>query len=173
MRKLKAALTALILCALLALAACSRASAPPGFMEATVTEVVDGDTVHVRLSGGREEKVRFIGVNAPEYTKEVEPYGKEATDYTKKHLLGKKVWLETDAQERDKYGRLLAYVWLSPPQGRSPSAEEVREKMFNARLLLDGCAQVMTVPPNVKYADLFVKLQREAREARRGLWGLK
>jgi micrococcal nuclease len=141
----------------------------PGLLAATVTYVVDGDTVHVVLADGREEKVRFIGVDTPESTKEVEPYGMEAAAYTKSRLDGRRVWLEKDVAERDKYGRLLAYVWLSPPENDGEA--EVRAKMFNAELLLEGYAQVMTVPPNVKYADLFAELQREAREAQKGLWG--
>jgi micrococcal nuclease len=118
----------------------------------------------------KEEKVRFIGVNTPESTKEIEPYGKEASAYTKTRLDGRKIWLELDVEERDRYGRLLAYIWLEQPA--SDSEPEVRAKMFNAELLLNGYAQVMTIPPNVKYADLFVKLQQEAREANKGLWGL-
>jgi micrococcal nuclease len=140
-------------------------------LPAVVTRVVDGDTVHVSLKNGREEKVRFIGVDTPESTREVEPYGKEAAAYTMKRLDGKTVYLELDTGERDKYGRLLAYVWLSPP--KDDGEAQVRVKMFNAELLLAGFAQVMTVPPNVKYADLFAKLQREAREAEKGLWNPK
>jgi micrococcal nuclease len=132
--------------------------------------VVDGDTVHVRLENGKKEKVRFIGVDTPESTREVEPYGKEAAGYTEKRLDGKTVYLELDVAERDKYGRLLAYIWLSPPENGGEA--EVRAKMFNAELLLEGYAQAMTVPPNVKYADLFAKLQREARDAGKGLWGV-
>jgi len=124
--------------------------------------------VHVTLAGGKKEKVRFIGVNTPESTKEIEPYGKEASAYTKSRLDGRKIWLEPDVEERDRYGRLLAYIWLEQPA--SDSEAEVRAKMFNAELLLEGYAQVMTVPPNVKYA-LFVKLQREVRETGKGLWG--
>lgn len=144
--------------------------AAPALVSAKVTRVVDGDTVHVVLAGGREEKVRLIGVNTPESTGEVEPYGREAAAYTEKRLAGRRVWLEKDVEERDRYGRLLAYVWLSPPRDTSPA--EVRARMFNAELLLNGYAQTMTVPPNVKYADLFVALQREARERGAGLWGL-
>lgn len=139
-------------------------------ISATVKRVVDGDTVYVTLAGGKEEKVRFIGVNTPESTNEVEPYGKEASAYTKSRLDGRKIWLELDVEERDRYGRLLAYIWLEQPAGDSET--EVRAKMFNAELLLNGYAQVMTVPPNVKYADFFVKLQREVRETNKGLWGL-
>jgi micrococcal nuclease len=142
-----------------------------GLIAATVSRNVDGDTLHVRTSAGTTEKVRFIGVNTPESTIEHEPYGKESSDYTKARLpVGTRVWLETDVGLRDRYGRLLAYVWLSPPSGSGMA--EVRAKMFNAQLLIDGYAQLMTIPPDVKYVDDFKPLQAEARAASRGLWGL-
>ena len=124
----------------------SRGAEPVGIpvVTATVTEVVGGDTFRAVLASGREERVRLIGVDTPESTREVEPYGKEAAAYTKKRLSGRTVYLELDMGERDKYGRLLAYVWLSPPE--SASEAEVRAKMFNAELLFAGMAQVMTVP---------------------------
>lgn len=78
--------------------------------------------------------------------------------------------MEFDVQEKDRYGRLLAYVWLEKPS--QITDEEIRTKMFNAILLLEGYAQVMTVQPNVKYVDYFLQYQREAMEAGRGLWGL-
>ncbi|AVX40773.1 micrococcal nuclease (plasmid) [Carboxydocella thermautotrophica] len=138
-----------------------------------VLSVIDGDTIQVNLNGV-EEKVRLIGVNTPEThhpSKPVEPYGPEAEKFTRSQLTGKQVYLEKDVQERDKYGRLLAYVWLEKPVNKSE--KEIRAKLFNAKLLIDGYAQVMTIPPNVKYSDLFVKLQREARENNRGLWGIE
>lgn len=76
---------------------------------AAVARAVDGDTVYVN-EGGRSEKVRFIGVDTPESTTQIEPYGKEAAAYTARNLAGRKVYLELDVQQRDKYGRLLAYV---------------------------------------------------------------
>ncbi len=133
-------------------------SAPGGF-EGTVVRVVDGDTIHVRI-GDRVEKVRYIGVNTPEVhhpTKGEEPGGREATEVNRRLLIDKHVRLELDVSERDRYGRLLAYVWVG-------------ETMVNAELVRLGYAQVMTVPPNVRYQEMFVKLQREAREAGRGLW---
>jgi micrococcal nuclease len=99
-----------------------------------------------------------------------EPHGCPASDYTKAQLTGKNVFLETDAQERDKYGRLLAYVWLSQPTAITDT--EIRTRMFNARLLLDGYTQLMTIAPNVKYVDYFTKYQAAAREASMGLWGV-
>lgn len=136
---------------------------------AAVTKIVDGDTAYMRV-GGRTEKVRFIGVDTPEIESAIgkEPYGREASEFTKRNLAGRKVYLELDIQERDKYGRLLAYVWLEVP--KSDSESEVRTMMFNARLLLDGYAQVMTVIPNIKYAEVFLKFQREARDKGKGLW---
>jgi micrococcal nuclease len=140
-------------------------------IKAKVTKVVDGDTVYVRFENGREEKVRFIGVDTPESTIRVEAYGEEAAAYTKSQLYGKNVWLELDVQGRDEYGRLLAYIWLSPPVSMNDA--EIRNKMFNAILLLEGYAQIMTVPPNVKYVDYFRTYQQEAREQNKGLWGLE
>lgn len=140
-------------------------------IKARVMKAIDGDTIYVELENSKEEKVRFIGVDAPESTIQVDPYGKEAAAYTKSRLLNKSVWLELDVQERDKYGRLLAYIWLSPPTDESD--EEIRTKMFNAILLLEGYAQIMTVPPNVKYVEYFKRYQQEAREKNAGLWGLE
>ncbi|MCL4078076.1 thermonuclease family protein [Coriobacteriia bacterium Es71-Z0120] len=140
--------------------------------EAVVVRVVDGDTAVFRLADGRQEKVRFIGVDTPESTIEHEPYGAEASAYTKRLLpRGRRVWLETDAGLRDRYGRLLAYVWLALPTG--DPAREARSKMLNARLALDGYATQMTVPPNVRYAHVFAACVEEARSAGRGLWGIE
>jgi len=128
----------------------------------TVVSVVDGDTIKVAL-GDQIETVRMIGVDTPETvhpSRPVEPYGPEASAYTKQRLTGQKVRLEFDVEQRDHYGRLLAYVWLG-------------DEMFNATLLREGYAQLLTVPPNVKYVEQFRALQEEARAAGRGLWGLE
>lgn len=136
---------------------------------ATVVRIVDGDTAVFRLGDGKQEKVRFIGVDTPESTTKIEPYGKAATAYTAKKLkVGSKVYLEKDVEPRDRYGRLLAYVWLAKPSAITQS--EVRAKLFNAKLVLDGYAQQMTIPPNVKYADYFGTFADEARFADKGLW---
>ena len=142
-----------------------------GLIEVRVSGSVDGDTIHVTMPDGTDEKVRFIGVNTPESTIQHEPYGKEASNYTKSRLpVGTGVWLETDVQLRDKYGRILAYVWLTPPGDRSDAT--VRAGMFNAELHLQGYAELMTIPPDVKYVDLFRPMAAGARDADRGLWGL-
>jgi len=124
-----------------------------------VMTVVDGDTIQVRL-GDRTENVRYIGVNAPELhhsTKNEEPGGREASEANRRLVDGQTVRLELDMQERDRYGRLLAYVYLG-------------DMMVNAEMVAQGYAQVMTIPPNVRHQDLFLKLQREARLLQIGLW---
>jgi micrococcal nuclease len=128
-------------------------------LEGTVVKVVDGDTIHVRLEG-RLEKVRYIGVNTPEVHHPrlaAQPGGREAWDVNRRLVADRQVRLELDVQERDRHGRLLAYVWVGPT-------------MINAELVGLGYAQVMTVPPNVRYQQLFLRLQRDARESARGLW---
>lgn len=136
---------------------------------ARVSKQVDGDTAWFTLAAGSREKVRFIGVDTPESTTEHEPFGDEAAAYTASVLgIGRAVWLQRDVDERDRYGRMLAYVWLSEP--RAGDAAEARVSMLNAMLVRDGYATVLTVPPNVAFADVFVALQVEARSAGRGLW---
>ncbi len=128
-----------------------------------VTRVVDGDTIIVDFNG-KEERVRLIGIDTPESvhpdaTKNIEE-GKMASNFTKEKLEGKEIALEFDVQERDNYGRLLAYVWFSG-------------SMFNKTLLQEGYAQIATYPPNVKYVDDFTKIQKEARESNKGFWSGK
>lgn len=136
---------------------------------ATVTRVVDGDTVHARIdAAGGIEKIRFIGVDTPESTTRHEPYGAEASRFTKSRLDGAIVYLEYDLERHDRYGRVLAYIWLRPPS--DGSAADVRANMFNAALLIEGYAQTATYPPNVRYVDAFRGFQTEARAAGRGLW---
>ena len=137
----------------------SAALAAAGTLEGQVVRIVDGDTIHVRV-GTRVEKVRYIGVNTPELhhpNKGEEPGGHEATAVNRALVEARAVRLETDVQTRDRFGRLLAYVWVG-------------DTMVNAELVRRGYAQVMTVPPNVRHQRLFVTLQREARDAGRGLW---
>ncbi|MDZ4168728.1 MAG: thermonuclease family protein [Coriobacteriia bacterium] len=146
-------------------------SAAVPLTRATVVRVVDGDTAVFKLKNGRTEKTRFIGIDTPESTNSIEEYGQEATAFTKQSLpKGRTVYLELGVDKRDRYDRLLAYVWLSPP--RDDSKSEVRQKMFNAELALAGYAQQMTVPPNSKYASYFREFVAEARDDNRGLWAI-
>jgi micrococcal nuclease len=133
---------------------------PVGLVNAKVVRVVDGDTVVVRYKG-REERIRLIGVDTPETVhpnKPVEAYGEEAKEYTKKKLEEKDIQIEFDVQERDRYGRLLGYIWLDG-------------LLFNDELLRMGYARVATFPPNVKYVETFKETERNAREKQVGLWG--
>ena len=148
--------------------------------KAKIERVVDGDTAIVSFifdDGSKylKERVRFLGVNTPETVhpnKPVEFYGKEASNFTKSQLTDQIVWLQTDVEVKDRYGRMLAYVWLREPTEEDFDNEDsIREYMFNAKLLLDGYAQLMTIQPNSRYSNLFVYFQREAREAKKGLWG--
>lgn len=135
-----------------------------------VTRVVDGDTVEVEYPSGQTEKVRLIGIDTPESTKSNEPYGDYASAFAKASLDEKYVWLEEDVESYDRYGRLLAYVWTAMPTERSDA--EIRAKMFNARLVIEGYAGQYTYPPNVAYAEHFGRYAAEARKANRGLWGV-
>jgi micrococcal nuclease len=125
-----------------------------------VTRVVDGDTIIVDMDG-TEERVRLIGVDTPESVHPDRarnvPYGAVASAFAKDALEGRRVDLEFDAQERDRYGRLLAYVYIDG-------------EMFNKTLLSEGHAQISTYPPNVRYVDTFTQLQTDARERGAGLW---
>jgi len=123
-----------------------------------VVRVVDGDTLHVRLASGRE-RVRLIGIDTPEATSEVECGGRAATAAARRLVGGRRVRLRTDVEERDRYGRLLAYV------ERAADGLDV-----NAELLRRGHAEPLTVAPNVRHAARFARLARRARAARRGLW---
>jgi micrococcal nuclease len=130
-----------------------------GRAEGTVTRVVDGDTIHV-FTGGRDEAVRYIGVDTPESVKPGTPvqcFAKAASAENERLVAGKRVRLVYDAERRDRYGRLLAYVY--------------RDSLFvNAELVRAGYARTLTIPPNVRFAGRFAALARGARERGRGLW---
>lgn len=127
-----------------------------------VTKVVDGDTFWADDGSEKGVKIRLIGVDAPEsrnvFKKKKGYYGQEAKAYVSNLFKGQSVRLEYDVDSLDQYGRTLAYVYL------------LDGTFVNADLVKNGYAMVMTVPPNVKYADDFVKYQRDARENNRGLW---
>jgi micrococcal nuclease len=123
------------------------------------TRVIDGDTIIVNIDG-KEERVRLIGVDTPETvhpSKPVEYFGKEASEFTKRMVEGKKVRLEFDWQRRDKYGRLLAYIYLEDGT------------FLNAEIIKQGYGFAYTRFP-FKYLEEFRQYEREARENGRGLW---
>jgi micrococcal nuclease len=146
----------------------SRIAERSNILKVFVSYVVDGDTIRVDINKSKVS-VRLIGIDCPELSDPREQvYAEESLEYTKKRLLNKEVWLEFDVQRKDRYGRLLAYIWFKPPNRFNE--EEVYKNMFNAQIILDGYAKVYTYPPNVKYTDFFVKFQREAIENNAGLW---
>lgn len=123
-----------------------------------IARVVDGDTL---VLAGDEQRVRLIGVNAPETVKPnhpVEPWGPEASRFTNQFLAGGEVRLEFDGPKRDKYGRLLAYVWV----GR---------RMLNEELLRAGLARLETQYSfSSAMKSRLQRAQDEARAARIGIW---
>src|SRR3954452_24951077 len=126
-----------------------------------VTRVVGGDTVHVAL-GGADETVRYIGVDTPESVKPNTPvqcFAKAASAANERLVDGERVRIVYDVERRDRYGRLLAYVYRAQDGA-----------FVNAALVREGYARTMTIPPNVRFASRFAELAREARGARRGLW---
>jgi endonuclease YncB( thermonuclease family) len=131
-------------------------------LRATIERVVDGDTIKVILEDESVERVRLIGIDTPETvhpSKPVEPWGPEASAFTSALLPeGSIVYLELDVEQRDRYGRLLAYVRLND------------HSMVQCLLLAAGLAQVSTYPPNVRYVDLFVLIQQASRAAGIGMW---
>ena len=133
---------------------------PPDSVEALAIRAVDGDTIEVEIEG-ESYKVRYIGIDTPELhhpTKPVGYYAQEAYEKNRELVEGKTIFLEKDVSETDRYGRLLRYVYVG-------------DVFVNAYLVQQGYAQVSTYPPDVKYQERYLELQREAREAGRGLWG--
>jgi micrococcal nuclease len=150
---------------------CSRARTPTtptaasaDGANATVDRVVDGDTIRIVAAGGRSERVRLIGIDTPE-TKDprrpVQCFGKEASAFTTKLLpRSTRVRLVRDVEGRDRYGRLLAYVYRAS------------DGLFvNLALADGGYARALTIPPNVAHVDEFLAAVRTAREQARVLWG--
>ncbi len=135
----------------------------PAGDDATVVRVVDGDTIVARVAG-RDERVRFIGIDTPETVhpqRPVECFGREAAAHTASLIgPGTAIRLVYDVARTDRYGRTLAYLYRA------------EDGLFvNLALVRDGYAQVATHPPNVRHVEAFTAAQREAREAGRGLWG--
>ena len=135
---------------------------PDSNKEYRVREVIDGDTIE--LDNG--QMVRYIGIDTPETRKRQgdswvyapEPYAEKAKEFNRQLVEGKGLRLEFDVQKKDKYNRLLAYCFVG-------------DTFVNSRILEEGLAVLYTLAPNVKYADMLVKIQQEARQNNRGLWG--
>jgi len=128
---------------------------PGGAEQVTVERVVDGDTIVLAGPG----RARLIGVDTPEVHGGDECFGREASAFTRREVDGRRVRFTVGREARDRYGRLLVYVWKA--DGRS----------LNGRLVAGGYARTLTIPPNDRYAARFADLSRRARREGRGLWG--
>lgn len=135
--------------------------------EAFVTKVIDGDTIWVKINN-EEKKVRFIGINCPEYTSKIEPYGKEATQYTTDNLLGKTIYLQKDVSETDSYDRLLRYVWTEKIDEITP--DNITNYLFNNKLVLEGLAQSRYYKPDISLQDYLMDSQKIAQNNKKGMW---
>jgi micrococcal nuclease len=144
------------------------------YLPAEILSIIDVDTIIIRLQG-HKERVRLIGIDAPECRpnlkaekdsirtrddlRTITEMGQRATRYVKGIISpGDQIELELDLQQRDKYQRVLAYIWL--PDGR----------MLNEEIVRAGYASLMTIPPNVRYHQRLQEAYIEAREGKRGLW---
>jgi micrococcal nuclease len=148
------------------------AQEPRGFETARVTRIIDGDTIEVVITGrragpgagdarvGQHHDVRLLGIDTPESVNPntaVECFGEESSAALAAFLEDQDVVLVDDVENTDQYDRLLRYVYLG-------------HEMANTRLVANGYAFAYTYPPNVRHSALFVRLQRDARRADRGLW---
>lgn len=133
---------------------------------ARVSRVIDGDTIELETG----EKVRYIGIDTPETKhpkKEVECFGAEASEKNKELVEGKYIRLEKDISEKDKFGRLLRYVYVT---NFDITSGEEKEMFINLELVKLGYAYAATFPPDVKYQEEILQAQRYAREKKAGLW---
>jgi micrococcal nuclease len=151
-----------------------------------LVRVSDGDTIVVKI-GAREEKLRLIGIDTPEKfesekleqdtaasplsKEEIKRLGEAASAYTEKLLAGKKVYLELDATERDRYGRLLAYVYWRDTKGDWRFADKTFSQL-NLEIVEAGWAEPLTIPPNVRYAETYLKASQQARQTAKGMWAV-
>ncbi|MEM7609775.1 MAG: thermonuclease family protein [Myxococcota bacterium] len=124
-----------------------------------LASITDGDTLRVRLDG-RSERVRLVGIDTPETENSPrgpQPFADEATDALRSLVRDRSLSLAFDTERRDRFGRLLAYLYAD-------------DTFVNAEMIREGWARPLTVPPNVRHAERFAALAAEARQARRGIW---
>lgn len=148
-----------VLATLVACTSAGQAASPDRSAVVPVLKVTDGDTIHV-LYQGQDERVRLIGIDSPEvpwYGGDEECFGVEAGLYARERLDGRRVRLDFDVDRRDRFDRLLAYVYLG-------------SELFNLTLVRQGYATAYPIQPDTKRASLFATAENEARAAGRGLW---
>lgn len=131
-----------------------------------LVRVVDGDTIIVNTPTEKNVRVRLIGIDTPESVNPDEtkntPEGKVASDFTKSFLkAGETYYLEYDKDREDGYERTLAYLWIVDCSDAEINEQYIKENMFNAILLDKGYAKTMQIAPNMKYADIFEKIERK------------
>lgn len=123
-----------------------------------VTKVIDGDTIEVKFLNEKKEKVRFLLIDSPETVGKQQPFGQEAKLYITELLLHKEVELQIGLKERDKYGRLLAYIFIE-------------NRNIQELLLSKGLARVAYVyDPNTEFVEEYCKMERIAQEKKIGIW---
>jgi micrococcal nuclease len=135
-----------------------KTSEPAAVSEVKVIRVIDGDTIEIE--GG--ERVRYIGIDAPETVepqKPVQCFGPEAAAKNKELVEGKTVRLEKDTTDRDKYDRLLRYVYVG-------------ENLINTELVQLGFAKAWAYPPDLKYQDQINEAEQTAKKIKNGLWAI-
>ena len=134
---------------------------------AYLKRVIDGDTLLVNWYG-QEKRVRLLGIDTPEsvgeYKDKPQEYGKEASEFVKKNITNK-LYLTKDKENKDKYDRLLRYVWT-----RKPKEEYIDKNMINILLIKNGLAETLFIKPNYKYKDVFEKYEKEAKKKELKIW---
>ncbi len=142
----------------------------PNLVAVQLVSITDGDTIRVMVDG-KEEPVRLIGIDTPEkwkkrgkgWVEDPDPFALEASAFTTKLLTGRDIWLEYDVQRRDKYDRILAHVWVQIPG-------ESAKTLANAQIVRAGLAQLLTIPPDVKYVDRLKAALIAAKRDKLNLW---
>lgn len=134
---------------------------------AYLKRVIDGDTLLVNWYG-QERRIRLLGIDTPEsvgkYKDNPQKYGQEASDFVKKNLT-QKLYLTKDKENKDKYGRLLRYVWT-----KEPKEKYINEYMINVQLIKNGLAKTLFIKPNFKYKNKFEKYEKEAKKNKLKIW---
>lgn len=141
------------------------------YQKAKVKYAVDGDTIWVDIDG-KDEKIRFVGVNTPEIAKDGKPaefMADEAKDFTNSILKNKEIYLERDISDRDKYDRLLRYIWLEEP-AKNPSLSDIEKNTLNGILVKEGYAYANYYKPDIKYQDYLKELEKSAQDNKKGIW---
>ena len=147
-------IAALCILVLLSLA-CDGTPVPPtpsDGQQVNIAHVVDGDSIE--LADGR--RVRYLGINTPEHG---QPFFEEATAANRRLTEGQTAWMVLDTQQTDRYGRILAYLWVG-------------DRFINLELVGQGYANAYTAPPNVRYSEEILAAEKKARKAQVGLWAL-